>query len=190
MKTKIIALTLLLSIIYIISFAGKCAYSQLPISSPAGTGVPGLRIFVTAASYSGDLIGVSGADNKCMADIRKPAGATFKAMIMTATERNLSLDWVLQADTTYYRLDGTPIGTTWGDGRFSFNLLNRIDADHVEVWTGILGSWSSSSANCAKWASLAGSGTYGFADAVDSGLIVWSTGSCSMPRHIYCVEQP
>lgn len=72
------------------------------------------KVFVTAATFDGNLGGVAGADAKCNADTNKPSTGTFKAMITEDARRACSLssnctsaaeniDWVFQSGRLYIR---------------------------------------------------------------------------------------
>ena len=137
MKKSLFLVTLLSTIVFIISFAGKCAYSILPIGQ--GSTNNNLRIFVTAGTYNGNLGGVSGADNKCANATNNPYdGAVFRAMIMGDGRSTGSADWVLKPNTKYYRMDkATLIGETNAGKTFSFPLSNSISTVGSSPWTGM-----------------------------------------------------
>ncbi len=190
MKKRIIFLTLFVLLIYVISFAGKCAYSQLPI----GTGNKKLRIFVTSVStngFLGALGGIAGADALCAGDANNPGGGIFKAMIMSPS-RHLSLDWVLQPDTKYYRTDGTTfIGQTGPAKIFIFPLSNQIETSLHQVWTGMDGAGNPHSDNCNGWTDDGGfMGARGNSNSLNTEVYNNSSDPCNMPLKLYCVEQP
>lgn len=73
--------------------------------------------------------GFAGADRFCMTDDANPGAGTFKALI-GGTERSICadadcagganpVDWVLQPETTYTRVDGAVMFTTNADGIFT-----------------------------------------------------------------------
>ncbi|MCC5813828.1 MAG: DUF1554 domain-containing protein [Leptospira sp.] len=83
------------------------------------------RIFLTEATYDGNLGGITGADEKCMSDSNKPTNrnSVYKAMIFSGDDRKLLFDgtkiedngdkdWVFKASTKYVRIDGSDFGTT------------------------------------------------------------------------------
>jgi len=180
-------------IVYIVSFAGKCAYSALPISGAAvDNPLPANpRIFVSTISYPGNLGGITGADAKCNGDTNKPTARTYKAMLMAST-RNLSTDWVLKPNTTYYQSNGiTPISSTDATGAFNFvSILNPIRATSGGAWTGMTTTWSLYSGyNCSDWTSTVGSGVFGTVNANTSAMLYATTLSCNIPYLLYCVEQ-
>jgi len=109
---------------------------------------PNKRIFVTAATYNGDLraagagTGIAGADAKCMEDANHPDALltlpnrrTFKTMIVDGTNRRActtancatggiteNINWVLRPNVTYVRTDGTtPIFTADWNGVWNFS---------------------------------------------------------------------
>src|SRR3989344_1768973 len=153
-----------------------------------------LKIFVTSNAYSGDLVehahlrgagssvntGSQAADYLCSLDSNKPNAAQYKALIGTTTRYAGSNDWVLAANSTYYRTDGAIISVTNANKWFTFDangrLTNPISTlwnDHV--WIGLdpytgsnvysnyysLPLRGTAVANCQQWTSNDNFGTNG-----------------------------
>ncbi len=127
-------------------------------SSGSGTtagGVTGPKlIFITAATFDGDLGGVSGADNLCMTDTNYPGTGTYKALL-AASSRSASptpTDWVLYANMEYRReVDDVVIGTTTADRVFTFPLDAAFSTSNIFAFTGMLGDWTNGPNNCDSW---------------------------------------
>lgn len=93
--------------------------------------------------------GVAGADSICTT-LGPSNGTTFKAMIGSATRYpctsdecatggvSENRDWPLSANTTYYRPDGTEIGTTGSYGVFPEVTTNSVvSSNNSNFWFGI-----------------------------------------------------
>jgi hypothetical protein len=168
----------------------------------------GLRIFVTNATFIGNLGGIGGADFNCVADSANPMGpgnGNWKALIvdsnsirracLTANCVNGSsenVDWALKPNTTYFRPNGVLIGTTNSAGLFNFPLNASIaDLANQTAWTGLNSDWTTSS-TCTNWID-GGDANYGYVGAVDKDDLqaIYSNPNikCNTSRHLYCVEQ-
>ncbi|RTL01897.1 MAG: DUF1554 domain-containing protein [Proteobacteria bacterium] len=109
-------------------------------------------IFMTQDDYWGDLGSIAGADGKCQADPKCPAGSVCKAIIMQVNTRYActtaatcggvySKDWVLTANTTYLNTSGQIVSITnesgtFGDGSGKFAFNYPIDITGGHAWTG------------------------------------------------------
>ncbi|MEP4147659.1 MAG: DUF1554 domain-containing protein [Halioglobus sp.] len=159
------------------------------------------RIFVTAATFDGNLDGIGGADLKCNADTNKPGVGTYKAMIAGESLRSAfpPVDWVLTAGTSYFRpADEVFIARALTDAVFTFPLNAPIQprGGRGRVWTGLVPPWTTSSSVCdaegvefRPWRNgrpiLVG-GAFCFADI--SG-VVCGVLNCDDVAGLYCVEQ-
>ncbi len=170
------------------------------------------RIFITAATYDGNLGGVAGADAKCQADANRPNASTYKALLVdgyyrvACTQGNENcaasqhVDWVLAANTVYVRSNGSAIiGTTTSAGIFSWSggaLSNSIGPDVATAYTGLGSDWTrypgcGTYCDC-TWFTKNTSGdssSIGQAASLTSNMIVLGTASCSTSHVLYCVEQ-
>lgn len=154
------------------------------------------KIFITASTYNGNLGGISGADEKCMADANYPGQGIYKAIISDGTTRvaqvGSQVDWILHPNQEYVRTDNTPIGTTNADGIFVPDLTNAIGTVNARAWTSLKGpNWMSGSFNCANWSdgSAGNMGEFGFQDSVGSGFYDGGSFICNSTFALYCVEQ-
>jgi hypothetical protein len=143
------------------------------------------RIFVTTATYDGNLGGKVGADAKCQSDPGKPATGTYKAMLRF-TNRDTTTDWVFQANKKYYRTDRTTlIGITDTNKKLPPTLTNPITASGVQVKTGFTDDFAPGTTNCVDYS------TTGLANntTVDSLLNGAADTTCDTTAPIICVEQ-
>jgi hypothetical protein len=177
------------------------------------------RTFVTTGSWVGDIVtaggqahGPASADALCMADPNKPAGGTYKAMLVDGVHRvacttancgsgaGEHVDWVLAPGTTYTRRDGTTVVMTTGaTGIWDFvdpttdphNLPATFDTTGSTYWTGLEWQWVLSSALCGSWSDGGATvtGDYGFGDRPDDSAIGGGANYCNLPRQLLCIEQ-
>ena len=141
-------------------------------------------IFVTTDTYTGNLAGFSGADQKCSSDPGKPGGFaldyTYKAL--------LSGNNATMSGTAYYRTDGiTLIATATGGDLVGLSpLTHSIDASgSLTPWTGASGN------SCSNWTSNSNTTTGDSGTASSSTTQYWYTGThaCNTVRVLYCVSQ-
>jgi hypothetical protein len=177
-----------------------------------GESSTGLKIFVTAAYHSGnfafdpELTGTNAiekADDFCNKDPNKPDSAVYKALIVDGALRDAVTltDWVLVANTTYYRPhDNVVIDTTTSAAIFpvAFSPMENPIADcgnicgaGDNVWTGIDKAEDFSAGNdCSDWSSTSGSGKSGGYGAGSAWSFNGFGGACTNMQGLYCVEQP
>ncbi len=166
-------------------------------------------IFVTAATHNGDFDsgsgGAAGADAFCMGDANYPGSGTFKALIVegglgrTACSTadcsggsSEHIDWIISANTTYYQDDETTeIGTTTSSGIFEFPVTNAFTTSIEEIWTGLLGDWTTDLTTCVGWTDGTGLeiGTYGDTTSNTANTISFTQSGCNDTKKIACVEQ-
>ncbi|MDO8519146.1 MAG: DUF1554 domain-containing protein [Deltaproteobacteria bacterium] len=178
------------------------------------------KTFVTATTdgnlKDGAANGIAGADAKCESDGSKPAdGSTYKAFLVDTSNRvacttascgggtSEHTDWVMGANTTYTRSDGTTVvGVTNANGILAtFPLTNSFGTSAGLAWTGLsqtADAWTSGNGSvtdslCNNWESADDFGytadlvaTSGYNNAVSK-----SAGGqgCSTSRALICVEQ-
>ena len=163
--------------------------------------VNALRIGVTSTTYTGNLGGIAGADQKCQqwADANG-YGGTWKALIGLAGVRDLTHDWPLQSNTTYYKAsDGLLVDTIGSNGCFTYPLNNPIAIEDVELcsrhrcyaWTG-LNDDCSVGWTCNGWtsSSMAIEAYQGRAHNTEEGVLYVGTYFCgdSPMNGLYCAE--
>ncbi len=175
-------------------------------------------IFLTATRHA-NFGGISGADAYCQsqktASFASLAGEAteYKAFLVDGTNRRAcsttdcsggvseNINWVLKANTDYYRLDGTTdtkIFTTNSSGIINFTggatLLTPIDSSSSTLWwTGMGTDWIVfNTCNTTPWGNGTGFANRG-AGGVTSSLTADSPfGSCSVGTNtikVLCVRQ-
>lgn len=158
------------------------------------------RVFVTSQTYSGNLGGLAGADNKCqtLADAAIP-GLTFKAWLSDSTTSADSR--LTHSGLNYAMVNGTVIANGWADltdGTID-TVLNRDENGTVRsiapAWTNTASSaaiWSADPAmTCNDWtdASSGMLGNIGITQFSDLNWTQYSNNLCSSPIRLYCIEQ-
>ena len=167
------------------------------------------RIFVTFATFNGNLGGPTAADGRCLSDINNPDGSgrgKWKAMLSSGAARRACssvtcqsggtaehIDWVLKPLTNYRRTDGAYVGTTSERGIFQALLTNFISLNPNQVWTGLNSDWQDSGNNCNSWTDNgAFSGSWGNAGVQAPTVIFNGVGTelnCGNALSLYCIEQ-
>lgn len=142
---------------YGINLSGSSADAKYNgVTLPSFTGITSVQrqsrlTFVTTNTSDGNLGGVSGADDKCMADPGHPDAAlplasrrVFKAFIINSGVRQYFsssnslgiVDWPLATSTTYYRINGTTAIMTTDAARNFSAMANSVDGTTNESWLG------------------------------------------------------
>ena len=170
--------------------------------------IPVKRVFVTKASYTGNLGGLVGADAKCQTSANA-AGlpGTFKAWLSDNTG-SPSTRFTRPTNAKYELVDGTVIATGWADltdGTIA-SAINLTEYGVAPVSTGIAcwpfpaiawsntngnGAQASSGSSCSNWTSTSGGSYWGSTTETSGGA--WSAwcngGICSWTAFLYCFEQ-
>jgi len=151
--------------------------------------------------------GVGGADALCMDDFDYPGTGVYKALIVDGINRIASVspntgdgqvDWVLQANTNYYRADGTTlVMTTDANGLMVFavnggsDLTNPFIPDTFNYWTGLASDWQTSNDTCGTWNNNQNTsvGNMGLGSATTFEAIDSTSNNCDVTRKLLCVEQ-
>ncbi len=142
------------------------------------------RMFLSASTSTGNFQGVDGADALCEADANNPGDGVFKAYLTDFIDRGFDVpDWVMRADTNYYRLDGVLIKKTNALAQMTQPLDNAISTSNVRVWTG-------GTPHCNSWGdgTSGASSMYGNANSTTTYSGAGSQ-TCDTVSHVYCVEQ-
>jgi hypothetical protein len=175
--------------IYICSNIGGsniCAESQLP---------PHKRMFVTNATYSGNLGGRSGADASCQGSATQASlGGTWKPWLSDPTTDAIGN---VPAVGSWFLVNGTKVFES--KAGFASAPLAAIDRDEhgnivaggLAIWTGTVVGGTRGTTNCLSWTAtapeLAVVGTIGALTAAwtDNG----TASLCEASGHLYCIEQ-
>ena len=176
------------------------------------------KIFVTTATYTGDLKtlgsaanGPLGADNLCNADSNKPSSGTYKAMINDGANRDAcntnsdctnpieNVNWIMTANTDYVRASDTASLFTTNTAGINTNwpLPNSFDAGAaIQYWTGFSNGtiWGHSTTDCNLWTSSsnADTGRIGQSNSLSYNDAIRDaviSPTCDLPQHLLCVEQ-
>lgn len=158
-------------------------------------------VFVTNETFSANLGGGQGADDKCQkaaSDAGLPG--TYRAWLSDSSQQ--PLDYFVQSLVPYRRPDGMQVAENWPDlvdGQLE-NPINVTETkgfvpgpvcDSRAVWTASFNNGSEYDAaakSCSDWKDTAGNTTGGNPSVTD----VWSNGcslSCATQASLYCVEQ-
>ncbi|RTL09917.1 MAG: DUF1554 domain-containing protein, partial [Neisseriaceae bacterium] len=154
-------------------------------------------IFVTESAFTGNLGGITGADEKCeSAAIMRGSAGIYKALISDASNRSAIplVNWVLKPRTTYFNESNLIIGITTDSSVFDFPLLTAVTPTlSFLIFTGLNWDWTSSTNNCNKWISdsQAKSASMGVSNGLYSDSLTIGAFACSSPNttHLYCVQQ-
>lgn len=165
------------------------------------------NVFVTSGSYSGNLGGVTGADNTCQS-VAQGAGlsGTYKAWVADSSAASAPATRFTQSTVPYRLLDGRVIAENWtdltnGNDTTGDSILTPINVTETgslvsygssAVWTNVANDGTQKSAvdHCTDWTSN-GAGVNG-----NSGVSVIMTGwtdrqtyTCNSTNKLYCFEQ-
>jgi hypothetical protein len=212
-----------------LTFAVACGKNKLDSNSSTSNNTSGgspqatgcstnCKIFVSATTTEGNFGSIAAADSICANDANKPAGGgTYKAMVVKGTDRracstdNCSggiaehIDWVLKANTSYYKTDGTTlIGITNSNGLLGNTVSQAIGDGGSNVWTGITyrdanpmfifmsaQRWLNSGSDCSGWSDNTSNnaGQVGQMGVTNFNYIDAGNPVCSNQYSFYCVEQ-
>ncbi len=177
---------------------GKAKSSVVSIPAPPG---PGRKIWLTSTQFTPNA--TTTPDAQCQA--ARPAGVTAAAAIISTTSR--TADSVLDAATTYYRLDGVPVGTGADIDGVMPNVLNHPIASGIwqsedglypifnaDGWTGstALNVLGTTAWTCGDWKDpTQGPALYGMPQVTSSEW--WSpftsfSAPCNQSMRLYCVQ--
>lgn len=162
------------------------------------------RVFETSATTTGNIGGISGADNMCNTDIYRPdVNVMYKAMIVDGVSRQACttvncgtggvsehIDWVFEPLTQYLRSDtGAVIQTADTNGLLPFNFSVAMGAN--SIWTGMHNTddWVTDTAHCTNWTSTGTSGALGNASLLTNTVLGNGSVACTTAIRLLCVEQ-
>ena len=158
-------------------------------------------IFVTDSTYTGNLGGISGADDKCQSaadNAVPPLPGIYKAWISRSGVPSVPTRPSFQKhDLPYKNVDGSLVATSFND--FLDNVFSGIiksitgSSITIRAWTGTNDDGSVDNLNCSDWSSnnMDDFGIFGV-NTGGTGIADWSgDGStrCSLLRSLYCFEQ-
>lgn len=157
------------------------------------------RIFFTKTEYSGNLGGLTGADQKCAtAAAAIGLGGVWKAWLSDSTTD--ALDRIAEVGP-WYKITPNGLGDKVFNNKAGLATIPLAYVDRNETgttfsttgyaWTGTtVGGVKSAGYHCQDWTSSGSDyGRYGFVGANNAGWTNFSTDPCNRPRSIYCIEQ-
>ncbi len=151
------------------------------------------RIFVTAASYSGNLGGLAGADQKCnLAAQAETLGGGWKAWLSDSTTNAIDRiqdvgPWTLVGQTIIFKNKANL--TTIPVHSVDITEQGKV-VSSANVWTGTQSGGQGTNGTCQGW-TYSNSSYYGTAGSVLQ-ISEWTSSvasSCSEENHLYCIEQ-
>ena len=180
-----------------------CAKPEVESETLALTLQADKTVFVTSATYNGNLGGLAGADAICQARAEAegslaPPG-TYRAWLSTG---GLSATGRLNHSTMPYVLtDGTVIAEDWAnltdgnlDSPININEFGVGAGTPYRVWTNTNADGSANRSSsfqlCGNWTS--NSSGFAFVGRLDWATSWWtfeSASGCGIERHLYCFEQ-
>jgi hypothetical protein len=163
---------------------------------------PVKRVFVTSATYMGNLGGLEGADATCQAHA-DAAGldGEFKAWLSTAVES--AAERLTQATVPYARVDDVQVAANWNDlvdGLLAAPIsLDENGTPYTinRVWTGTAPNGSHLPPDCQGWHAdqaateqpSATQGKNGVPNETGEAWTGFDAAGCQGRFPIYCVEQ-
>lgn len=158
-------------------------------------------IFLSSQTYTGNLGGLAGADQKCNT-LAQNAGltGTFKAWLSDSVA--FPRDRFIHSDVPYILMNKVKIAENWADlidgnlnAAITLTEERRVISSTPAVWTNSISNgeryFSSLYSTCSNFTSQ-DSGNSGIAGSSNRKDIGWSYDSyiqCSQPARLYCVEQ-
>jgi hypothetical protein len=180
------------------------ANGSSPSSNLCSSKPNGCALFVSITTTNGNIGGAAGADSICANDattLNAPGlatGSTYKALLMTEDgTRNLSTNWVLYPNTSYYSLSNSNlrVGVTNANSELPATFENDINTSPIVVYGGIFKGppWIPSTTNtCLSWTNGIGAPNYGNI-AYSNSPTGYIDGSglygCDNILNLYCVER-
>lgn len=157
-------------------------------------------IFVSSATFSGDLGGLDGADQECQAlagAAKLPGAGAFKAWL-SAGATSPKTRFVPAAVGAYILPNGVEIAGSWGELVSGKNLQSAVNVDETKVvvpkphrvWSNTTSTGSGlEGPDCDGWTNgeIGASGSYGSIDALDASWTNAGMAWCSQHYRLYCV---
>jgi hypothetical protein len=157
------------------------------------------RVFVTNATYTGNLGGLTGADNNCMtAAASLPVEANWKAWISNGTTSPTTPGRMIQHSGQYRLTDGvTIVANNWSDlidgpiTSINKTELNGTPGGTTLIWTNTAsgGGIVNTSNTCTNWGGTSGQVAVGDYTKSGNGWTNFTTQGCSNSARLYCIEQ-
>ena len=188
--------------LYAVEYGQNCGSGNICVS---GQCVTPKRVFVTNATYSGNLGGLAGGDSICnQTAANANLGGEWVAWLSINIQSNVTNSTVVHAkdripDSAYVRLDGVTVADnkadlTDGTIQSPINIselgtvVSGINWYTPGVFTGTNQSGMATGSDCSAWTNMTTFGTYGSHDITNSLWTNIGPSSCTQ-RRLYCFEK-
>ena len=182
----------------VVLMVGACDDS--PVAPTEASASVDRILFVSSATFTGAIGGVSAADQACT-DLAPAAGlvGAYRAWLSDDAGRSPAGTFT-RGDAPFVMTSGVRVADHWADltdGTINNPIVidesgNQPDMVQM-VWTGTdaSGQRASSGATCGGWTdgSSAVEGQAGVFDAIGNGWTASPSAACDQPGRIYCVQQ-
>ena len=160
-----------------------------------------LRVFVTGATFKGDLGGLMGADGKCQDAANKAGiGGTWMAWLSDGMAGPATRFTTTAHPRPSVLMDGKAVASSWADllSPPLTNVINKKEDGSMvgapnDVWTNTNpdGTPTGSDKTCMDWgsANMMQDGNHGDRTAKDANWTAKGNAKCDSSLHLYCVEQ-
>ncbi|MDO8429963.1 MAG: fibronectin type III domain-containing protein, partial [bacterium] len=185
-----------------INGVGDSSYSNEVSGSPINS----YSVFISSATYNGNLGGLSGADVKCQSLANTQSiGGSWKAWLSSSVTSASSR--LYHPAVPYKLLTGTTVVNNWTDltdGTIA-SPINKTESGNTNggsTWTNTNSNGtvysSNTSLTCQDWTSSLGYPSvplsyvvrYGSGGATNSGWTAYNSAGCNNNLNLYCFEQP
>lgn len=188
-------------ILFFLLFLTACGDQSSGEATVDGVPVGSHRVFVTSLEYSGNLGGLSGADEKCQL-LATQAGLvkTYRALLSSSSEnikeRILITDaiYVVDSESSYKKVAASQSdfwNTSNKDLLHSISYNENITEVIKTTWTGTTSSGTSNLNNCQNWTSndSSGLGDVGDSSKTSTEWIDNNSDSCDTFYPLNCISQ-
>jgi hypothetical protein len=154
-------------------------------------------IFVTSATYKGNLGGLAGADATCNSLTQTNGlGGSWKAVL---SDGSISVASRIPIIAPIYNLrsdsasgpqliaaNSTALWSGTLDTAVGYSELGIATTDNI--WSGSNIDGTSSTNHCSNWTATTGNGEYGVSNTYDNSWLAAGIGSCNTNLRLYCVS--
>lgn len=182
--------------------------ATVPDADSGGPDVPGdaganrKRVFVTSATYNGNLGGIAGANAKCE-QAAADANLEGEWIAWISTAADLVVDrivdvgpWYLVDQVTLVADNKAQLTALSGDPELN-HAINMTESGNTllsgPVWTGTKAAGTAgNNTGCSAWSSSSGLPTVGLTGELDKADRFWTenlNSGCDFQLHLYCFEQ-
>lgn len=184
-------------LIFVFSFATSAMTADKVVVVPLLKSVPSTSstskiIFVTTSVWTGDLGGLSGADEKCNVEAKSHGlSGTYQALLGSAAGRPATRS--IHYPLPYFSETAAYLNSDFHD-LFNSGPDNPVNSNPLlHAWTGLTSTGMLTGEDCNGWTDSS-SGSNGSAGKVDAVGSAWLNDSsppspCSEKFSLYCIEQ-